>query len=687
MTDIWDEVDKPQEKAPASDIWDDVDTPKLSAMPPDSKPMPFGPAVDVPFRADLKAAFSDNPQDRYLAIAERLNIDPRTIGQLGGRDGYYDANTGQFRPFEEGISDKAQQFAAGMIAKAPTMVGSGAGAAAGSLTGNPAAMVALSGAGGAAGEYLRQKAGQYLFDDPVSGGEMALEGGLGAMAGGVAALTRSYRVRQIAKDIARLDQPSTQALLSSARKWQIELTPGEASYLPSLIKQQKLLGRLDDSANIMGDFYSKRRGAVGKALNEFMDLIAVEKSAFEGNLQGVKATAQHIENLKTVRGKAASPYYKKAYDRGAKLDVTPIIKKLDEEISLAAGSATYGDKSKLKTVKSFFYDEEKTKEGVRRYLKSDVQRLDNVKKAISDMEGSALNSRKDNLARKLGDIRRSLTDYMDETVAEYGVAREVFGRLSRPLDEMDESILGTIADLKKEKAKQAGRMLFSSIESDPATVIRARHAIKLTGGEGVWEGLVRGHITDVIESKLKDTAQRSANLGGRIRKTLFGSDKQRKIWKTALTQTQYEAMDDLMHVLDATSRAGGGESITAFAQQSIASFKDEASGPIKKFIRLIANPLAIPGKLDEAIEARAFEKYTEKLADAITSPDAQTKLRQLRIMSTNEKIFAPAAAAFYVDLFTGAPGQAARVITGAPLRRDADYMRYIQDNFGEQNGG
>ena len=549
--DIWDEVDKAQPQAPASDIWDEVD--KIGPRPPSSRPLEFGDPRDVPFGVDFRAGFSDNPADRYKAIAEHFGVDPRSVGELNGKVGFFDPRTRQFHPLEDDWTDKAQQMTAEIAARSPSAVAAGLAEIPAAMTGNPLAMVLAPAVGAAVGEYLRQKIGERMFEDPIGYPEMGIEAAIGGAAGGVAVLNRGYKIRQVAKDISKLDAPSTKNMLALANKWKIDLTPAEASGLPSLVRQQKLLDRLDESSNLMGEFYAKRRGQVGKALTDYLDSLAVEKSAFEGNLQGIRATAQHMDNLRTVRSEAVRPIYKAAYERGATVDVKPIIDEIDARISKVAGSKL----SKLKSIRKQFFNETKTDQGIQRILKDGVEELDEVKKAIDDEIGAAQRSGRNNIVRELTQIKHRLTDYMDEVVAEYGHARGVFQKMSGPINEAENSIIGTIAEMKKEQAKRAGRLLFSSIDSDPVTILKARQAVTMGGGPDTWEGLIRAHMTDIMEQKLKDTAQRSPNLGGRIRTALFGSDRQRAIWKAALTDDQYQALDDLMAVLESSSRAGG----------------------------------------------------------------------------------------------------------------------------------
>lgn len=685
MASVWDLVTAHQQgqqmaksHEPVSPIWDIVNKQQISRDPTPKAKMEFGQPVDVPFKTDFRAAFSDNPEDRVNALAEHFQVDPRSIGKIGGKMGFFDGQ--KFVPFEDDFTDKAQRFTADMAGKLPPMVGAGAGALAGAATGNPIAITAGAVAGAGGGEYVRQKIGQNLFDDPVDKVEIGLESIFGAIGGGAGAMNRGYKLRQVAKDLSRLDSPSTQALMKSSKRWGVDLTAAELSNLPSLIRQQKLLGRLDATSVQMGDYYGKRRGDVAKALSNYLDTLAVEKSALEGNWQGVQAAKKHIDDITALRSQRAAPLYKQARERGATADVSDTIGLLDERISDAAGS----HKSKLMRIKREMYIDTKDADGtVIRELKNDVGRLDGVKKMIDADIELAKKNKNNGLLRDLTEVKRSLVDTVDEVVSEYGRARDTFSGYSKWINETAKPPIEAIVDLKKQEAKKAGRLLFSSNNADPATVLRARHAIVSGGGEETWNGLVRAHITDVLETKMKDNITSGTNVGARIRKELFGSERQRSLWKAALKKTEYEALDDLMSVLEASGRAGGGESITAFAQESIKTAKSEASGPVAKIIRGLFNPLALPGKADELVQEKMFDKYMTRLVDAITSPDDQKKLRMLRALSSNEKLFTPAAVAFY----TQAMGASAQGVMGqyvdAPLREDADYVEYIQQNYGK----
>lgn len=685
MADIWDAVAHEQQKTtpmaqshePVSPIWDIVSKQQISQDPTPNAKLDFGEPVDIPFKTDFKAAFSDNPADRVKAIAEHFGVDPRTVGTLSGKMGYYDGQ--KFRPFENDLTDKVQRFTADMAGKLPTIAGAAIAEAGSAATGNPALMVAAPAAGAGVGEYIRQKIGEQLFSDPVSAIEIGAEAAMGGAGGGVAAMNRGYKMRRVAKDLSRLDAPSTQALMRSSERWGVELTAGELSNLPSLIRQQKLIDRLDATSIKMGDFYGKRRSDVSNAISGYLDTLAVEKSALEGNWQGIKAAQKHIDDITDLRTQRAAPLYKAAKDRGATADVSDTIDLLDSKIEDAAGP----HKTKLMRIKRELYLKRTDKDGtVIRELKNDVGKLDGVKKMI-DADIRAAKGKNPGLLRDLTEIKRNLVDTVDEVVSEYGRARDTFRGYSTWIEDTAKPPIESLLSLKKQQAKKAGRLLFSSNNSDPMTVLRARHAVTSGGGEGTWNGLVRAHITDVLETKMKDNITSGTNVGARIRKELFGSPAQREIWKSALKNKEYEALDDLMSVLEASGRAGGGESITAFAQESIKNARSEASGPIANIIRGIFNPLSLPGKADELIKDKMFGRYMERIADAITSPDAQKKLRMLRALSSKEEVFVPAAISFYTQMLGGSAQGVMGQFIDAPLRKDSDYIDYIKQNYGK----
>ena len=667
---VWDSFDKaPPAVSAQQNVWDTFPDATISQ----GKRLPqmkIGPDINVPFGTELKAAFSDNPADRLKSIGQAEGLPIEAAGRMGDREGFFDPTTQTYRPVEDSFAAKAKRFGAEMLARSPEFVLTGLAEMAGGATGNPALMVAAPALGAAAGEGIRQGVGNVLYDDPVSYLDIGTSATLGGVGGGINAVSRAYKLRNIAKDINKLDRPGLDGLKQSAKKWGIDLTPAEISGLPSLIREQKLLSRLDMSSDVLGGFYKKRNVQIGQALNDFLDTVAAAKGPLEGNLAGVQAAGKHIDDLKAARGAAAKPHYEAAYQSGADVDVSEIVGFLDSQIDKTVGQT----KNSLNRAKKMFFNGKE--------LRTDIEYLDNVKKELDDMASAASRAGNNNSARLLSKVKADLVDHMDAQVPEYNQARQAFADMSSEVVEAEEGIVGKIASLKDMQAKRAGKLLFSSESSDSLMVTRAKSAIQAANPEA-WDDLIRAHFTEVIETKIKDTAKRSAGLGGRLHGALFGSDKQRRILKTALNEKQYNALDDLMNVLEVSARGSGGESITAFAVESVGAMKDMATGPLRKFIRNVFNPFGIPQKLDNALEERAFEKYASKLAETITDPQKQKELRQLRMMSRSEKIFVPAMASFLLQTLGGAGSAGLGMMTDAPLREGADYIQYISQNYGK----
>src|SRR6202008_211793 len=94
--------------------------------------------------------------------------------------------------------------------------------------------------------------------------------------------------RGVPRDINLLDNPEAQAgiskLQSDSEKLGISLTPGEITNLRSLRSQQNYLGDTSRSADIMGDFYTRRNtvevpAATQRMLSEISPVESVEVGA------------------------------------------------------------------------------------------------------------------------------------------------------------------------------------------------------------------------------------------------------------------------------------------------------------------------------------------------------------------------------------------------------------------------
>ncbi len=148
---------------------------------------------------------------------------------------------------------------------------------------------------------------------------------------------------------------------------------------------------------------------------------------------------------------------------------------------------------------------------------------------------------------------------------------------------------------------------------------------------------LRAYIQDKWAQAGKDTAAGAkGNLAGAYRASIFGDVRARDTLKAAMPADQYDAFTRFMNVLEAAGKAMPEGSPTATDLTAMQGMKDKAGGVVKAVINTdVTKPL---GAIGDWIENKSVAKQAEKIATIITSPDAISKMKELRKLSpTSEK--------------------------------------------------
>lgn len=647
----------------------------------DVETIQYGDPYDISFSTRSKAAFVDDPQKKREIVTRELlpNVPAgqreNLIFERGGETVVYDPFDKKYHPVPK---ETIEEIGAGFVGKAPTMIGDIVGAIAGAGYGPPG-MVAGATAGGTAGEYTRQLIGKQFLGDPMHHGEVGKEAALaGAGEFAFGALPVWFKQRNLARDISRMDTKSTRALEKKAEEWGVPLTPAETTNLGSLIQKQKLLSkRADEAGDILARFGEERSGKLYNSINDFMDLISAEDSVIQGNMRGAKAVRDYIDEMDSARRQATKPLYEQAKKEGIEVDVSGVIDKIDDLSSTLAGR----ERGKLNKIKKDL----KTDKGV---LKNDIESLDNVKKSIDDDIATAKRQGRRYQVSLLQDIKSDLVAKMDEASPAYQSARTKFSEMSGGLNKVEGTTLEQINKLKEEKINQIGDMTLNSRKSSPQVVTKVKSAMGAQD-PGAWNDVVRGYMQDLIEQKVKDPEQ--GNIAGIIQKQLWGSEKQKKIWREALDSETYGKMKDLMDVFEAANRASKGESWTAMAQAAQQDIRKEAASIVRRplinailnSIRWTVNPFGAAQRASSSIQDFQMDTYVKQIAKALTDPGGRKQIQELKKMSPKSKRFWAGMGALMAEITHGSLAEATE--GDVPIKEGFDYIQYIKENFDEGN--
>jgi len=505
------------------------------------------------------------------------------------------------------------------VATAPLWLAPGGGAAA----------TALTGAAAYAGEEVRQALGKKVTGDPVSKTEPLKEGAYaagGELIGGVATKVTG---RRVAKDFSRLDAEDAAVLQRLSEKYGVDLTPAEITNLPSLKARQKAVGNLPESADTMGDFYVKRAGQVDEAVDTTLEEISPVDSAEVAGELTRSAARNAMSDVAKQRADLASPLYKKAFGKGTQVDVGPIIDDIDQQLLKAKG----GIKTRLEQARKLFVDSvEKVGEEdeVMEFFTTDLEELHNVKMALYDLYKSPPDSGAGRTAAgKVEGVYKRLIGKLKEASPDYKQANEIWADLSPEVSKAREGVVGVIADLKDESLQKAASKLFAPGAIGPKSINNAKILLK-HADPNAWQAIKRSWIEDQWEQASKQTmSNQGLNRGARFRALLFGDKKRARNLRAALDPKEYDYLEELSKVLEASGRVKQIGSDTAWNQEMMRELGDEAA-PVWAKIAENVNPAQALRNLKDWATKRSVRTLAKDMAEVITSPDAMANLKELQ---------------------------------------------------------
>lgn len=643
---------------------------------PPAAPRLFAPRVKLqqdtlPYEATAEmgatpsAAFRAGVQtDKKAAIKEfaKARGIPESRYRIVGNDIVYEADDGKFYAEVPGImkspktslayvapdiAEAIPSLATG-IATAPMMLGGPAGAA---------GSVALTGSAAALANVGRQKVAGLLAgeDRPLDVGQVATSGLLDAatqlIPGGKVA---TYNARTAA-DIGRLDPIAAAELQRMAQARGIQLTPAELTNLPSLKSQQKVLGNIPESSDVLGKFYEKRyQEQVQPAIEEFLNSVSRVSDPMTAGYRGQTALKDRLAMLEKERDLAVDPYYKAAFDVAAPVDVKPVVSRIDSMLEIAKGE----EKRELQRIKDLMYREvtvkdAEGKEVTQKVLDDRLPALQRTKFAIdSVLKSEAVGSMDKTIRGEIKAIQNDLVTAMGANNPKYLEANEAFATLSEPINRFMEKRPGlSLTGVSPDNLGQFATRVFDN--ASPQTVRYVRQQIEAVNPDA-WKDVSRAWLQQKWEKASGVTPgsrEVPVDAGATWRNLLLGNEKDKRVLQAALSKEEYAALTDLTSVLEAAGRVKKIGSDTAFNQKVLKDMGNQAGGLIQT-VGKAAGSLRLDAPLkfvaDWASE-RQFSKNAESIANIITSPDGMSKLRQLRKLSPTSVQFWSGLSQLVVD--------------------------------------
>lgn len=653
--------------------------PTAPIVEPSASPRLFAPRVKLQqdglqfeslpeMGATPSAAFRAGVQtDKKAAIKEfaKARGIPEDRYRIVGNDIVYEADDGKFYAEVPGIMKSPKTslaYVAPDIAEAIPSIGTGIITAPLMLTGpaGAATSVGLTGTTAAAANVARQKIAGLISgeDRPLDVGQVATSGLLDAatqLIPGGRILSANART---AADIKRLDPAAAAELQRMAESMGIRLTPAEITNLPSLKSQQKVLGNIPESSDVLGKFYEKRyQEQIQPAVDEFLGSISRISDPMTAGYRGQTALKDRLAVLERERDLAVDPYYKEAFAVAAPVDVKPVVSRIDRMLEIAKGE----EKRELQRIKDLMFREvtvkdAEGKEVTQKVLDDRIPALQRAKFAIdSALRSEAVGSMDKTIKGEIQGIQNDLVAAMGANNPKYLEANEAFSIMSEPINRFMEKRPGlSLTEISPDNLGQFANRVFDN--ASPQTVRYVRQQIEATN-PAAWQDVTRAWLQQKWEKASSITPgsrELPVDAGATWRNMLLGNEKDKKVLRAALTPEQYTALTDITTVLEAAGRVKKIGSDTAFNQKVLKDMGNQAGGLIQTAGKA-AGSLRLDAPLkfvaDWASE-RQFSKNAESIANIITSPDGMAKLRQLRKLSPTSVQFWSGLSQLVVDSAT-----------------------------------
>ena len=569
------------------------------------------------------------PESRYRVVNDEIVYqadDGKFYAEVPGLLTSPGASLGYYAP---DIAEAVPDIAAGVVT-APMM-----------LAGPPgiAASMGITGTTAAASNLVRQKIAQQLTGQPISAGDVATSGLVSGLFQAIPGVGGRVAERRLASDIGRLNQADVDKLIAEARKQGIELTPAEITNLSSLKTQQKVLGKVPESADIMSDFYRKRyTEQVQPAVDRFLQQISGVDEAATAGFRGQKALTDRLAQLDAERKAITEPIYRQAFERSVPVDVKSVIKTIDDKLKIAKGP----EERYLKTIKGYLFRDmpavnEAGEDITVRAAENRLPALQRAKIAIDTMfKEDAFGSMDKLIQGEIKDIQDRLIAAMGKDNPLYLEANARFADASKAINEFSERKTGlSLTKISPDNLNQFAQRVFEG--ASPESIKYTKAQITAANPEA-WNDVTRAWLQQTWEKAMKPVAgatEAKIDAGLAWKNMLFGDVKSQKALKAALDPAQYQALTNLSNVLEAAGRVSKVGSDTAFNAKVLRDMENKAPGITTALLRFagnlnVAQPLQA---VSEWASQRSFSKNAESLATIITNPGAMEKLRELKRLS------------------------------------------------------
>ena len=397
------------------------------------------------------------------------------------------------------------------------------------------------------------------------------------------------------------------------------LTPGQALNNRGLLQVERLTEQ-SPQGGPMQAMYEARGPATFDAIQaQARGLSPLSPRQGQEVVEGAAGTA--IQARRNARSSVGSPEYTAAFEgaRPIGIDPTPVFNALTR-----IGDTNPALRGTLDRMANTVL---RDRNG---YPITDLEQLQNgIKMDLGSRISEATVAGDRSLARSLTDVQNTLLRTLDNASPQYAQARETWARLSVPVTELEEGLVGAI--LEQPTLKAQAKVFLDPTNETARDVAQAGRTLQRANPEAV-PVLVKNYINTTLQRAAKNTRKDPSRVGGEFVEQALGPEAlpvdQAANLQAAMQllpdgQVRWRAFQRLNEVLRAQARRLPTGSPTAQNQ----AIQDELRrGGGEAVGRAIAAPFKTVGEWLE--NARLTGNYAD-LAEIFSSPNSIEQLREL----------------------------------------------------------
>lgn len=433
------------------------------------------------------------------------------------------------------------------------------------------------------------------------------------------------KFRNTPDDLKYIDIESVAHLKKAEEITGIQLFTPQATRSRSDSAYMKILQDLPSTHQEMLMLLSRQNDQAANAVTRLFADIGDSQSIINAPKE-LRDMAQYaITDMKVARSTLVEQGYKEAFAEGVTINVSPILKQIDDALANTPSASSNPVRQELLKVRELIASD--APDG---FLS--LEMAHQVKLIMDDMTDTFGDSSITRSAKNaVQDSKVQLRTAMEEASPTYRDVKQTYIDASGPINDLENSLMGRIANITDDNLKRVLPTLFDATQSNPAVLQGVRDMIYEQSPE-TWNAIVRARLESQMGKIRTNLGDGVPNAPLDLYRAIFGRNNiEKSMIYDSLPPTAIGNFKWMEDALQAAARGRGMGSDTAAKQEAIRSLKE---GSFNLFAWL--NPLQWSKNADEVTKQAAFEARASHFVTLLTDPKWSSEMARLKELNPSD---------------------------------------------------